>query len=121
VPTSEDILRLDLNGKELLPIHGFDVALFSGVLEYVHDYQRLVDYLADYFTIVVCSYAPFRGGGEEEIHKRRYSGWFSDHTELEFRHLFEKRGFVLVASSNWKDQLLFRFEIQECELFAKPL
>lgn len=47
----------DLNAENLLPIVGFDTAVLSGVLEYIHDVPRTINFLAANFKRVLLSYA----------------------------------------------------------------
>ena len=109
-PTKDGIIVFDLNAANLPPVRGYDVALFSGVLEYVHDMTRLAAFLSRYFRSVVCSYAPLVTPDPSEIAKRRYSGWFSDHTVEEFSTIFETARFSLVCSDKWNGQALFRWD-----------
>ena len=90
-PLASGIISYDLNAPTLAPIADHDVALFSGVLEYVHDLSRAAHFLAGSFAGVVCSYAALGDGSSEEIERRRYSGWFTDLTEADFIALFSGR------------------------------
>lgn len=109
-PLAPDVVVFDLNAPNLAPIEDFDVALFSGVLEYVHDLPRLLEYLSRSFCSVVASYAPRLGGSAAEIEVRRYSGWFNDYAKAEFERLFADAGFAIASGSEWKAQLLYRFD-----------
>ncbi len=51
-------LVCDLNAAQLPLFPEHDVAVFSGVLEYVLDMDRLLDHLAPTCRIIVASYAP---------------------------------------------------------------
>ena len=109
-PLNDDTLFYDLNAQRLPLISGFDVAFLSGVLEYVHDLNRLVAFQHKCFQTVICSYATARQGMEDEVQKRRYSGWVSDFTLTDFLTLFEQQGFTKHSSSEWQAQHLFRFD-----------
>ncbi|MFZ2031447.1 MAG: DUF4192 family protein [Vitreimonas sp.] len=109
-PLTADVLAFDLNAPALPPILGYQVAAFSGVLEYVHDLPRTARFLATNFETVVCSYATLRSATSEEYAQRRYDGWFTDLSAAAFAALFERAGFVEKARRLWNDQLLFRFE-----------
>jgi hypothetical protein len=110
VPLTPGCRIYDLNAPALEPIEGHEVALFSGVLEYVHDLPRITRFLAANFTAVICSYAALREGTAEEIERRRFSGWFTDFAEAEFVALFVTAGFALSSCSTWAEQALFRFD-----------
>jgi hypothetical protein len=109
-PLNPTIRIFDLNAPAIEPIVGHDVALFSGVLEYVHDLSRTAAFLAKNFKTVVCSYAVKTEGTSEEISKRRYSGWFTDCSEKEFTAIFSAAGFSMTERRAWNSQLLFRFD-----------
>lgn len=110
-PLRDDMMVIDLNAPTLppqLPHH--DVALFSGVLEYVHDLSRLAMFLSRHFCGVVCSYAALGSSSPEEIDQRRYSGWFNDFTADEFSTIFRGAGFNLSEQGAWRNQTLFRWD-----------
>lgn len=109
-PLAPEVVVFDLNAPVLAPIKDFDVALFSGVLEYVHDLPRLLDFLFRSFRSVIASYAPRMTESAAEIEVRRYSGWFNDHSRTEIEGLFTAAGFVIASSGAWKEQLLYRFD-----------
>ncbi len=109
-PLAPEVVVFDLNAPILPPIEEFDVALFSGVLEYVHDLPRLLAYLFRSFGSVVASYAPRLTDSGSEIEARRYSGWFNDYSKAEIEGLFAEAGFAIASSGEWKAQLLYRLE-----------
>jgi hypothetical protein len=110
VPLKADIVKFDLNAQSLPGLCGHDVGVFSGVLEYVHDLRRLANFLAQNFSVVVCSYAVLTGSSREEIERRRYSGWFNDFSEAEFCALFHNVGFHLAQQGEWAGQMLCRWD-----------
>ena len=111
-PLAKETLFYDLNAASLEPIDGHDVALFSGVIEYLHDIEKISLFLGASFRAVLCSYAAYSGSSAEFEH-RRYSGWFSDFTEQKFVSLFQAAGFSLSQRDTWESQLLFRFDKRE--------
>jgi hypothetical protein len=110
VPLKDGLVSFDLNSAVLRPLPGHDVALFSGVLEYVHDLPRVVVFLSENFRSVVCSYAAYDDSSADELARRRYSGWFNDLNEIEFVRLFSGAGYRLNEHSEWQGQKLFRFD-----------
>jgi hypothetical protein len=124
-PLKDGIIVLDLNARILPPLLGHDVAVFSGVLEYVHDLARLSAFLSRHFQGVVCSYALRMTSEPEEIVKRRYSGWFSDLTADEFKGIFAAAGFGFSRQEDWTGQALFRWDRQsekstKLQTFRRP-
>lgn len=110
-PLRADIMLLDLNAPVLRPHVFADVAFLSGVLEYVHNLERLVTFLSKHFRSVVCSYAPLISEEPWQIRRRRRSGWFNELSREEFEILFQKRGFCASVHHEWRDQLLYRWDI----------
>jgi hypothetical protein len=112
VKRSPDTIVIDLNSRELLSIPTHDVAVFSGVLEYIHDVPRLARHLARATPTVVTSYAARRASRFGLTwFRRRSSGWVNDYTAHELIRLFESSGFVCTKTSEWTPsrQWLFQF------------
>jgi hypothetical protein len=100
----------DLNAKELPDFPRHDVAVFSGVLEYVNDVPRLVSNLSRRVGMIVASYA----GTDEhsDIKERRSSGWVNDYSSSSFREIFTESNFRFDQMVNWRSQRIYRF-VQE--------
>ena len=106
----------DLNQRPLpdLGPDAYDVAVFSGVLEYVRDVPAVLDWLTKYVTVCVLTYAPAKAKGHsprgllETIGRLRH-GWMNNYREEELRSLFYERDFELVQGKDWEDQRLFVF------------
>jgi len=106
----------DLNQRPLpdLGPDAYDVAVFSGVLEYVREVPAVLDWLTKYVTVCVLTYAPAKARGHsprgllETIGRLRH-GWMNNYREEELRSLFYERDFELVQGKDWEDQRLFVF------------
>jgi Methyltransferase domain len=106
----------DLNERPLpdLGPNAYDVAVFSGVLEYVRDVGSVLDWLTKCVTVCVLSYAPAKAksssprGLLETIGRLRH-GWMNSYREEELRSLFCERGFELLQKQDWEEQRLFVF------------
>ena len=109
-------LICDLNQRPLPDLGSdvYDVAVFSGVLEYVRDVPSMLDWLTRYVMFCVLTYAPARAkarsprGLVETIGRLRH-GWMNSYREEELRSLFAQRGFQLVQANDWENQRLFVF------------
>jgi hypothetical protein len=106
----------DLNNRPFpsLGENLYDVALFSGVLEYVRDLPTLLDWLGDCVTTLVLTYAPVGAGGHSpramfERAARLRHGWLNHYRDEELRSLLLERGFELVQDGVWEDQRLYVF------------
>jgi hypothetical protein len=92
----------------------YDVAVFSGVLEYVRDVPSMLDWLAKYVPVCVLTYAPARANGHsprdliDRVGRLRH-GWMNNYREEELGSLFRERGFELAQEEDWEEQRLFVF------------
>lgn len=98
----------DLNSKTLPDFPKHDVAVFSGVLEYIHDIPRLLLHLSKYFDTVIVSY-----GSTDyvtDIQRRRAYGWVNDYTSQEFIAIFYRSGYDCSHLTHWASaQLVCKF------------
>jgi len=95
----------DLNVRPLPQFGAHDVAVFSGVLEYVNDVPSLIQHLRGSVQTIVASYAVLERNPDE----RRAGGWVNDYTSAQFVALFHEQGFDCVQSASWQSQELYRF------------
>jgi hypothetical protein len=95
----------DLNARPLPPFGTHDVAVFSGVLEYVNDVPSLIQHLRGSVQSIVASYAVL----EKNRDGRRAGGWVNDYTAAQFVALFDEHGFDCAENSSWQSQELYRF------------
>ncbi len=106
----------DLNQRPLpdLGSDAYDVAVLSGVLEYVRDVPSVLDWLTKYVSVCVLTYAPAKATGYspralvDRVSRLRH-GWMNNYREEQLRSIFRERGFELVQSEDWEQQRLFVF------------
>jgi hypothetical protein len=92
-----------------------DLAVFSGVLEYIADTDGLIAWLAPRISRCVGSYAcvdPDAGLRKRAAHyvERWRNGYMSHHTEQQLVELFASNGFACREKRTWQGQRLFLFE-----------
>jgi hypothetical protein len=104
----------DLNGKSLPLFPPHDVAVFSGVLEYVNDLPRLVAFLAKTVDTVVASYVDT--GSVAQRATRRRHGWVNDYSAGQLEKVFGDHGFHLDRVETWRNQRIYVMSKRE----AKP-
>lgn len=108
VDRGEGTLVCDLNAASLPHFPTHDIAVFSGVLEYVNDVPRLVSHLSKSVDIIIASY-----GSTDfvpKIPQRRFYGWVNDHSSNEFLSLFSEAGFHCEDVVTWREaQIVARF------------
>jgi hypothetical protein len=107
VSRTPDTLVCDLNARELPAFPAHDVAVFSGVLEYINDVPRVVAALAPSFPRVVASYAV--KDARKSVARRRSGGWVNDYTSAEFEQIFARSGYRLEHTEPWSSQKIFVF------------
>jgi glycosyltransferase involved in cell wall biosynthesis len=103
----------DLNARELPAFPPHDVAVFSGVLEYVNDISLLLNNIKYNSKTIIASYAVReRVPGRVE---RRAHGWVNDHTAGEFVEIFRRLGFRCDRAEGWHGQEIYRFVRDEAD------
>jgi len=112
VDRGEGTIVCDLNARELPAFPPHDVAVFSGVLEYVNDVPRLVAHISHSIGTVISSYSCVIQEQVRGKPARRASGWVNDYTSEEFEGIFLRSGFHCDHVENWSkecNQRIYRF------------
>jgi hypothetical protein len=106
----------DLNRRPLPDIShlNVDTAVLGGVLEYIHDLESLVEWLAQHVSLCVASYAcaPPKKGLFRRLRDRLdrfYFGYMNSYEEEELVDLFQRVGFRCIARDPWTSQRVFLF------------
>lgn len=103
VARSADTLVCDLNDKALPVLdRKYDYIVFSGVLEYVHDLQKLLHYVRANCQTCILSYAPT--DRLECMITRMRSGWVNHLSQASFESMLENAGFTIEAKRVWREQ-----------------
>ena len=98
-------LICDLNA-DLPPDFGrHDVAIFSGVLEYLNDVPALISCLYQHTDQIIASYA----ATESNKRSRRARGWVNDFSSRDFVKIFENVGYICSHSEKWRSQMIYKF------------
>ncbi|MGV8839607.1 MAG: hypothetical protein ACWA6X_04815 [Bauldia sp.] len=95
-----DCIVVDLNGRTLPDLPKHDVAVFSGVLEYVSDIRAVVRALAS-TPLIVASYAVF-DPASDTTGLRRKRGWLNDWGRDAFVAFFAEAGFTVKDELVWE-------------------
>jgi hypothetical protein len=110
IARNSQTLVYDLNQRPLAPIPAKDVAVFSGVFEYVWDLEAVAAHLSKSFPMVIASYAATDVKENAAVVWRRSRGWVSDFSAEEFQAIFRNHGYQVTANRQWFTQFLYRFE-----------
>lgn len=104
---TEEMLIIDLNGQ-LIDIPDTDYIVFSGVLEYVTDIDKVLKFYSKFTNNILMSYAVL--DAFPVIIRRRKEGWISDKSHKEILQLAETINFKISVLGNWKNQRLYHFK-----------
>jgi len=100
----ENTIVCNLNDKILPQFdHSFNTAIFSGVLEYVEDVPRLINYLSGLQTIII-SYAT------SKLNERIKSNeWVNSYNDSDILDIFKLNGYKCIQTDIWKRQNIYKF------------
>lgn len=96
----------DLNQGVISAVEKCDTAVFSGVLEYVYDINKVFEELGPTIKQIVLSYCC------TDIVKlsRDKNGWLSDYTKNDLEEIFEKHGFEIENYEEWRQQSIYNLK-----------
>lgn len=103
-------LVMDLNSPVLPRLPPHDIAVLSGVVEYVADVPRLASYLATIAPKVIVAYMTVVGPSLRQSWQRRARGWSNDYTAVELMHLFGEAGYRFRERIPWRTLEIFQFD-----------
>ena len=106
VSRGEDTIVCDLNSETLPNFFGYHVAVFGGVLEYIHNVPRLIAYLSAQVGEIVASYAHL----ENNRRNRKSNGWVNSYGLREFLKIFESNGYECKYLGSWRNQVVCKFD-----------
>lgn len=98
----------DLNNDDLPGFSAYDYIVFSGVLEYIYDLDRLFRHLEPICENMILSYATTDFTSNRNINIRRSYGWVSDYSKIELLLILKKYSFKLERELVWRDQTIFK-------------
>ncbi len=105
VKRSDETLVFDLNGTLPNLPSCYDYAVFSGVLEYVKDPDRVLCWLNGVADGIIFSYA-VTDHLSDPITRRRH-GWINSLSDTEVRQMICRIGLTCETSSRWEQQHLY--------------
>ena len=114
VARGPDTWVCDLNRRPLPAIPDeVDVAIFSGVLEYVFDLPVVLRWLStSNVRIIIASYGCVRPSGLsrlfDTVNRLRF-GWVNCYSENELASVFETASYRVDQCGHWRDQFVGRF------------
>ena len=107
VSRSEDTIVCDLN-RCMPNLEGtYTHVVFSGVLEYIYDIPRLLEYIGGKTQYIVASYSTTDVVPDYVTRKR--NGWVNHCSDEKIVRMFRDRGFALESRYTWKYQAIYVF------------
>ena len=106
VQRSPEMKICDLNDGNKFSLGPYDTAVFSGVLEYVYDINKVFEQLNGEINRVVLSYACKDSFSEN----RERFGWLSDYKKEELVKIFHKYHYEIINYRQWRKQSIFKLE-----------
>lgn len=104
----EETLVCDLNQSFTIDLTSYNVAVFSGVLEYVYDVDAIVKQLKENnISKVLLSYCC----ADIILLSRLKNGWLSDYTQNELEAIFEKYNYKIEAYQLWNKQSVYYLKL----------
>jgi ubiquinone/menaquinone biosynthesis C-methylase UbiE len=103
VARKPDVLACDLNKNIPFELTVFDTAIFSGVLEYVFDIDKVFFQLNNSIDHILLSYAC----KDISNANRLKNGWLSDYSRKELEDIFRKYEYKITEYKEWKNQSIF--------------
>lgn len=99
-----DMIVCDLNEGINFSLSKYDTAVFSGVLEYVYDIDKIFSQLRTEITTVIMSYCC----KDQCTVNRLRMGWLSDYSQNELEEIFHRNGFQVKEYRQWKNQSIYK-------------
>ena len=106
---SPEMKVCDLNKGIDFNLDPYDTAVFSGVLEYVYDLDKVFEKLNLEINWIILSYACKDSFSEN----RERFGWLSDYNKEELIKIFQKYHYEIIESREWKKQSIFKLKKNE--------
>ena len=106
---SPEMKLCDLNKGIDFNLDPYDTAVFSGVLEYVYDLDKVFEKLNLEINWIILSYACKDSFSEN----RERFGWLSDYNKEELIKIFQKYHYEIIESQEWKKQSIFKLKKNE--------
>lgn len=99
----DETVVCDLNAEIDIDFSKYQAVVFSGVLEYVYDIDRVFEIISKDIKQVVISYCC----SDIVQLTREKNGWLSDYTYNELIEIFKKYNFEIINYTEWKKQSIF--------------
>lgn len=101
---SPEMIVCDLNKGINFSLSTYDTAVFSGVLEYIFDIEKVFEQLKGEIKTIIVSYAC----SDISSANRLASGWLSDYTKKSLEEIFFHNGYNIEDYLEWRKQSIYK-------------
>jgi hypothetical protein len=109
VKVADDTLLVDFNKGILPEIEGsFDLAICSGVMEYVESPKDFLRIVTGWANLVILTYATL--DANPGIGNRRQLGWFNDLSYMDLIKLISEEKIFMRHVATWQGQVIFELK-----------
>jgi hypothetical protein len=103
VKRTEETIVCDLNEPISFDLSFYNTAVFSGVFEYVYDFDTVFKQLEKHIPHIILSYAC----SDICTHNRLFYGWLSEFSEKHLLDIFAKYSYDVIDKQEWRQQTIF--------------
>ncbi len=106
---ADDTIIADFN-KGIIPSFDepFDIAICSGVMEYIDDPAAFLRIVMGWADLLILSYAVT--DAESNIQNRRNQGWFTDLSYMDLLQIFSEQNIFARHAGVWRGQVIFNLK-----------
>lgn len=97
------VIECDLNQNIQIDLSKYSTAVFSGVLEYVYDLDKVISQMSDHIENIVLSYACRDISNAPRLDR----GWLSDYSRIELERIFTKYNYKILEYKQWRNQSIY--------------
>lgn len=104
----DETIVCNLNETIKIDLSNYQSAVFSGVLEYVHDIDKIFNQLNEFAVKqIVLSYCC----SDINTASRELNGWFSDLSKKEIESIFKKYDYTILDYKEWNEQSIYNLKL----------
>ncbi|WP_373056902.1 hypothetical protein [Zunongwangia sp. H14] len=100
------VIECDLNQNIQIDLSKYNTAVFSGVLEYVYDIEKVILKMSYHIENIVLSYACSDISNAPRLDR----GWLSDYPKKELEKMFDKYNYKILEYKEWRNQSIFSLQ-----------
>ena len=100
------VIECDLNQNIKIDLSKYNTAVFSGVLEYVYDIEKVIFQMSEHIENIVLSYACRDISNAPRLDR----GWLSDYSREELERILSKYNYQILEYKEWRNQSIYNLK-----------